>query len=317
MRNLAVVLVLASCNFNSGALPAAPPDAPGSGAGATDGAAVAHCTGKPLVPHDDVWTIQSGGLPRVVNVHVPASYDPANPMPLVMNFHGFTSDAIQEAVLSQMTAKADAAGFVVIYPYGTGAPLSWDAGACCGQAVQNHVDDIGFVKDVIATAEDRLCIDDARIYATGMSNGGFLSHRIGCELADRIAAIAPVAGVNGMATCNPSRPMPVIHFHGTADPLVPYTGSTSLGFISVADSFAAWGARDGCTGDPVETFRNGDSHCATYQQCAGGAEVTLCTVDNGGHTWPGGLPVPSLGYTTTDLSATDAMWEFFQAHPLR
>jgi polyhydroxybutyrate depolymerase len=183
--------------------------------------------------------------------------------------------------------------------------------------VQNNVDDIGFVRDLLATADDRLCVDDARIYSTGMSNGGFLSHRIGCELSDRIAAIAPVAGVNGMTSCAPSRPVPLMHFHGTADPLVPYTGSTSLGFISVPDSFAAWGARDGCTGDPVETFRNGDSHCATYQQCGAGADVTPCTVDNGGHTWPGGLPVPSLGNTTTDLNATDAMWTFFEAHPLR
>lgn len=281
------------------------------------GTAVARCTGKLAAVTDDTWMIESGGVARKVDVHVPASYDPTLGMPLVMNFHGFTSDGAQEALLSGMNAKADAAGFIVVYPYGTGAPLSWNAGACCGQAVQNNVDDIQFVKDVIATAEDRLCIDDARIYSTGMSNGGFLSHRIGCELADQVAAIAPVAGVNGMTSCNPSRPMPVMHFHGTADPLVPYTGSTTLGFIAVPDSFAAWGARDGCAGDPVETFRNGDSHCSTYEQCAGGADVTLCTVDNGGHTWPGGLPVPSLGYTTTYLSATDAMWTFFQAHPLR
>jgi polyhydroxybutyrate depolymerase len=300
---LAVLAAASACGSSQTA-----PDAP---------AMAARCTDKLAPVRDDTWMIESGGVARKVDVHVPASYDPTVAMPLVMNFHGFSSDGSQEALLSQMNAKADAAGFVVVYPYGTGAPLSWNAGACCGSAVSTNVDDIAFVGTIIDTASDRLCVDATRVYATGMSNGGFLSHRIGCELADRVAAVAPVAGVNGMATCAPARPMPVMHFHGTADTLVPYNGSSTLGFIAVPDSFAQWAARDMCTGDPVETFRNGDSHCSTYQQCAGGADVTLCTVDNGGHTWPGGTPVPTLGATTTYLSATDAMWTFFEAHPLK
>jgi polyhydroxybutyrate depolymerase len=310
-RGIFVFAALAACNFGNGTVPADGP--PG---GPDDGSAAAHCSGKPLLPHDDVWQIESGGLPRVVNVHVPQSYDPANPMPLVLNFHGFTSDAVQEAILSQMTAKADAAGFIVMYPLGTGAPLSWNAGACCGAASALGVDDIGFVRDIIATAEDRLCVDSHRVFATGMSNGGFLSHRIGCELSDRIAAIAPVAGVLGVDSCHPTRPVPVMHFHGTADPLEPYDGSDTLGFPSVAATIAGWASRDGCTGAPVETYHHGDAHCSTYEHCAAGANVTLCTIDGGGHTWPGGTPVPPFGATSTDLSATDAMWSFFAAHPL-
>jgi len=309
MRETIVLIALTACGSQT-ASPAPEPE-PDASVVATP-----HCSGKAMPAHDATWMLDFGGQQRRVDVHLPPGYDPTVPAPLVLNFHGYTSDGAQEALLSEMNAKADAAGFIVLYPYGTGVPLSWDAGACCGQAVQNQIDDIGFVRAVVAGADDKLCVDDARVYATGMSNGGFLSHRIGCELADRFAAIAPVAGVNGMASCSPSRPMPVMHFHGTADPLVPYDGSTSLGFISVPDSFAAWGARDQCSGEPVETYRNGDSHCATYQQCAGGAEVTLCTIDGGGHTWPGGLPVPSLGATTTDLDATDAMWAFFQKHTL-
>ena len=274
------------------------------------------CTGKATPPADDVWTITSGGIPRVVNVHVPAHYDPTVPTPLVVNFHGFTSDAVQEAVLSQMSSEADASGFVVMYPIGTGAPLSWNAGACCGTAAATNVDDVGFARDLVAAAADRLCLDRARVYATGMSNGGFLSHRLGCEAADVFAAVAPVAGVLGVPDCTPSRAVPVMHFHGTADPLVPWDGSTTLGFISVPDTFAGWASRDACTGTPVETYRNGDAHCATYQSCAGGADVTLCTIDNGGHTWPGGTPVPGLGATSTDISATRAMWTFFAAHPM-
>ncbi len=306
MRHALPLIILAACG------------SPTTGESKPDAQAVTpSCSGKPIPAHDTTWMLESGGMQRRVDVHLPPGYDPTVPTPLVLNFHGFTSDGVQEALLSQMNSKADAAGFIVMYPYGTGTPLSWDAGACCGQAVQNSVDDIAFVSAVVDQADSELCVDDTRVYATGMSNGGFLSHRIGCELSTRFAAVAPVAGVNGMQSCSPSRPMPVMHFHGTADPLVPYDGSSTLGFISVPDSFAAWGARDSCTGDPVETYRNGDSHCSTYQQCAGGAEVTLCTVDGGGHTWPGGTPVPSLGATTTDLDATDAMWTFFQAHPLR
>jgi polyhydroxybutyrate depolymerase len=180
----------------------------------------------------------------------------------------------------------------------------------------SNVDDVGFTRAILDTAESMLCIDTKRIFVTGMSNGGFMSHRLGCELADRIAAIAPVAGVLGVTPCTPSRPMPVMHFHGTADTLVPYNGDPTNGFISVPDSFAGWAMRDQCQGTPVETFNKVDSSCSSYTNCAGGAEVTLCTVQNGGHTWPGGPTIP-YGYTTPYLNATDAMWTFFAAHPLR
>jgi polyhydroxybutyrate depolymerase len=287
----------------------------GGGAGGGGGGTTASCSGKSApAMADDTWTIMSGGLSRTVNVHVPSSYDPTKPMPLVLDFHGYSSNAMQEDLLSQMSAKADAAGFIALHPEGTNS--SWNAGACCGMAAQNNVDDIGFVKDILTTAADKLCVDAHRIYATGMSNGGFLSNRIGCELADRFAAIAPVAGVTGVPTCTPSRPMPVIHFHGTADTLVPYDGSASMGFVAVPDDFAAWGTRDACTDMPSQTYAMGDVTCNSYLHCAGGAQVTLCTVQNGGHTWPGGTPVPTLGYTTTNIKATDAMWSFFQAHPL-
>jgi polyhydroxybutyrate depolymerase len=274
------------------------------------------CSGKSPQPADATWTLTVGGLQRTVNVHVPASYDPGRGTPLVLNFHGYTSNAMQEQLLSDMSTRADAAGFIVMYPEGTGTPESWNAGACCGQAASGSTDDLGFVDALLAQADAQLCVDDKRIFATGMSNGGFLSHRLGCERADRFAAIAPVAGVMGMPSCSPARPIPVMHFHGTADPLVPWNGDAALGFIPVLDSWSGWALRDGCSGDAVETFRMMDAHCATYAECAGGVEVTLCTVDNGGHTWPGGLPVPSLGYTTPYLNATEAMWEFFSKHPL-
>ena len=149
-----------------------------------------------------------------------------------------------------------------------------------------------------------------------MSNGGFLSHRIACELSARVAAVAPVAGVLAIPTCNPTRPMSVFQFHGTLDGLVAYNGNPTMGFPSVAQTMSGWATRSGCSTTARQTAKKGDVTCVTYDKCKLGAEVSLCTVDGGGHTWPGGTPVPSLGYTTNDIVATDAMWDFFVRHPL-
>jgi polyhydroxybutyrate depolymerase len=274
------------------------------------------CLGKQAQPTDKTYTLRSGGLDRTFDVHVPASYDPTRPTPLVFDFHGYTMTSQEEILLTGMNAKADRAGFIAVHPEGTGTTPSWNAGACCGDAALDKVDDVAFVRAMLDDLEVELCVDERRVYSAGMSDGAFLSHRLGCELSDRIAAIAPVAGVLGVPTCTPSRPVPVMHFHGTADPLVPYGGSPTLGFPPVLDTFRGWATRDACTGDPTITFEKGDARCQTYAHCDGGAEVTLCTITDGGHTWPGGLPVPALGKTTTDLDATDAMWTFFQAHPM-
>ena len=283
------------------------------------------CAGKVPQAGTDLLQVDSGGLSRSVLVHVPPDYDESAGTPLVLNFHGFGSDAPQQALLSEMSVAADIRGLLVAYPYGVG--MSWNAGQCCGSAWTDSVDDIAFVVAMIDALSERYCVDPRRIFATGMSNGGFLSHRIGCELADRVAAIAPVAGVLGIPVeeCAPSRPMPVMHFHGTADPLVPYEGGLPLtgwdvegvlDFMSVADSTQAWRDIDGCSAASDSSYHQGDSACDRWKDCAGGSEVILCTVEGGGHTWPGGMPIPPLGKTTEDMSATAMMLDFFAAHPL-
>jgi polyhydroxybutyrate depolymerase len=320
MKRFALAFLIAcggstpAMNPDGGTNPPSDASSPGTDSSTSIDGGLTTCSGKLPQPLDNTWTIVSKGTNRTANVHVPKSYDRTKGTPVVLNFHGYTSDATQEDLLSHMSEKADKEGFIAVHPQGLNA--SWNAGACCGMSTMTQVDDVQFVSDLIDSLEAQLCIDSKRIFATGMSNGGFLSHRLGCELSNRIAAIAPVAGVNGLATCKPPRPVPVMHFHGTADGLVPWNGNPTLNFIPVPQSFSDWAARDGCTGMPVETFRMNDAHCATYQQCGAGTTVTLCTVDNGGHTWPGGTPIPSLGYTTPNLSATDAMWEFFKKNPL-
>jgi polyhydroxybutyrate depolymerase len=277
----------------------------------------ASCSGKMSQPLDGTWMLQVGSAARTVEAHVPKSYDPTKPTALVINFHGYTSNGMQQAAVSNMSAKADSANFVVVYPEGTGSPTGFNAGACCGPAAQNMVDDIGLTRAIITEANSRLCLDGKRVFVTGFSNGGFMSHRIACELADVVAAIAPVSGVLGIppASCTPARPIAIMDFHGMSDNTVPYNGDPQSGWPSVLDTIAAWAKRDQCTdATPTQTYSKGDVTCATYQHCAAGVEVTLCTVSDGGHAWPGS-PVALPG-TTQNISATDAMWTFFHAHPM-
>ncbi len=221
----------------------------------------------------------------------------------MLNFHGLTSTAAQQTAFSLMSPKADAAKFLVAYP--NGVSNSWNAGACCGTAVTENVDDVGFVRALIDDIAARVCLDTKRVYSTGMSNGGYLSNRLACDAADVIAAVAPVSSVIGvpMDTCIPARPIPVISFNGTADTLVDYASGAP-------QTFAHWANRDGCKGDPKVSFQKGTATCKTYDDCDAGTSVTLCTLEGMGHCWPGQSFCP-FGAGTTDLSANDAMWDLF------
>ena len=217
---------------------------------------------------------------------------------------------------TEMDATADARGYVVAYP--EGLDESWNAGVCCGPSAENEVDDVGFVRAVIEDIAERGCIDRSRVYATGMSNGGFLSHRLACEAADVIAAIGPVAGVLGIdsSACMPERPVPVIHFHGTNDFIVLYNGGCPFSCLSdsesVADTIAGWVARNGCTGAPEVVLSEGSVTCETTGECDGNASVTLCTIEGGGHCWPGQLSC-AWGESTDDISANEVMFDLFDS----
>jgi len=274
------------------------------------------CSGLEAQPPDSEWSVESSGRTRTFLVHVPESYDPATPTPLVLNFHGLALTAENQIWLSHMNEFSDEVGFVAVHPQGVGN--SWNAGSCCGTASSEDVDDVGFVADMLDSLESELCIDASRVYATGMSNGGHMSYRLGCDLSDRITAVAPVAGTNTTLSCSPGRAVPLIHFHGTADLVVPYDGNLTESLPPIVETTTAWAVRNGCSDTTTEVFANGDSVCEAFDDCPTGGNVTLCTVDQGGHTWPGGSPMIGFGKTTTDLSATTAMWEFWlQQPPLR
>ena len=266
------------------------------------------CDSGSLDPSVTRVDISFDGSSRSYELHVPASYDGSTPTPLTLNFHGLTSDGPGQRSFSDMDRVADAHGFVVAYP--NGIANSWNAGLCCEPAASEGIDDVGFARAVIDDLAERGCIDLNRVYATGMSNGAHLSHRLACEATDVIAAIAPVAGVPLITDCNPSRPIAVMHFHGTDDVIVPYDGSRP-GYPSVPDTHDGWAARNGCTDEPIITFDNNTVTCETYDNCDGGVIVTLCTAKGAGHCWPG-QPVCPFGTSTLDISASEAMTDFFE-----
>jgi polyhydroxybutyrate depolymerase len=292
------------------------------GTAATPTALPAGQTDAPPQTGDTEYKINYAGVERSYVVHVPPGYDGSRPVPLVLAFHGITLDANEMIRISGFNDQSDAAGFIVVYPNASGTQMSWNGGHCCGEAALNNVDDVGFVRAVIAELSAAFHIDPDRIYATGFSNGAILVYRLACEMSDQIAAIGPVSATQAledMQACQPSRPVPVIHFHGTDDDPNPYNGGTTSGgvqFISVEDAIRFWVDFNSCPVNPQRTESGSIIH-DVYLPCRGGASVELYTVTGGKHAWPGGEAVNlRMGEPTMEISATTIMWEFFLAHPM-
>jgi polyhydroxybutyrate depolymerase len=226
----------------------------------------------------------------------------------VINLHGLNSNSREQEALSGMSAKADAEGFIVVYPDGRSEQWRDGPGA-------EGEKDRQFILDLLAYLQSQYSIDVARVYATGISNGGGMANRLGCDLADHIAAIGPVSGAyNAWKTCAPSRPMPVIAFHGTADRIVPYAGAGQGNLAPpIREWAAAWAARDGCRQPPSVTVQSDKVTGERWGDCQADAEVILYTIQDHGHSWPGSRFLPEI--TSQAINATDVMWEFFKAHP--
>ncbi len=284
----------------------------------------------PLGPGDHTRTVKVGPLNREFVVHIPPKNETSKPMPVVLAFHGAGSNSRQTIGLTALNEKADQAGFIVVYPEGSGRFKTWNAGNCCGYARVTDVDDVAFVRAILDDLESAAKIDKRRVFATGISNGAMLCYRLASELSDRIAAIGPVSGTMGTERCSPKRPVSVMHFHGTDDEFLPYHGGRgekslpSIHFYSVDHSIEAWVNADACPEKPaVFEVPNGAGDGilvtrTTYGPGKEGAEVILFTIKGGGHTWPGRqLPFGFLGKATKDISATDLMWEFFERHPMK
>ncbi len=259
------------------------------------------------------------GVERFYRIYVPAGYSRERPIPLVIVLHGGGGSGEQIEATSGMNQKADTAGFLVVYPDGSGRRfLTWNAGACCGYAQRNNVNDVSFIRALIDDMMKDFAIDRSRVFVAGMSNGAMMAYRLACELSERIAAVAVVAGTMTVTTCHPTRLVSILHIHGTADDNVPFSGGigprsiTRVDYQSVPSSVESWVRRNATRRIPQVTYQRGNVTCETYDGGKERTAVSLCTVDKGGHVWPGGRKDPHAM-----LSASDFIWNFFSAHARR
>jgi polyhydroxybutyrate depolymerase len=287
-------------------------------------------------PGDYPLSVVNGEDRRDVIVHLPPAYDGAAELPMVIVLHGGAGSAEHIKRHSQMDADADQFGFIAVYPNGSGrlgdTLLTWNAGHCCGYALENNSDDVAILSALIDAMLSHYAIDPDRVYIAGISNGGMMAYRAGAELADKVAAIAPIAAsIGGQVNADspvvfpdtPASPVAVIAFHGMQDQHVLYDGGLSPMAVqdgridlSVDSSISFWVKANGC--DPQqasETQAGGNIIVETYSGCASGADVVLVTIVDGGHAWPG-APERLVGDDPTqDISANQMMLEFFLAHP--
>ena len=272
---------------------------------------------------DEKHSVDVQHLVRDYLLHVPAEMPGNRPAPLVVVFHGGGGHGWNMPGFTRFDELADEQGFLVAYP--DSLKGHWNDGRG-----QSDADDIGFARALIDAIAERHAIDPRRIYATGISNGGFFANRLACDLADRIAAIASVAATMPRpldTTCKPSRPISVLYIQGTEDPLVPIGGGR-VGFgigqgrgenLSLNDSAQFWREHDAISSPPsvddLPDRVDDGTHIHRKAWVGSQAEVIVFTIEGGGHTWPGGpqyLPKWIVGRTSQNLDATRTIWEFFK-----
>lgn len=266
-------------------------------------------------------SLVSSGQKREYLLYVPRSYDRTKPTPLVVCLHGAGGWPAQQMELSEWNRLAESQRFIVVYPSGidTSGPRIWHVES--GNSLRN---DVTFIAQLIDKLEADYNVDPARIYANGISNGGGMAFVLSCTLSNRLAAVGMVAAAQTLPWkwCTDDRPVPMIAFHGTADTMVPYNGGMSWvspgPFPAVSRWAANWARRNRCEPTPVESLAAPDVTRIEYTNCAADAAVVLYTIKGGGHSWPGGKPMPEwfVGPTSRSIDATSKMWAFFRAHPL-
>ena len=292
-----------------------------------DWASASETADHPLGPGQHDLVLGIGGNERDYRLYVPRGLDARERVPLMIVLHGGGGWGKQIEDMSRMDSQADAAGFLVAYPNGARGIIgyTWNGGDCCGVAMRKESDDVTFISALIDELVEHQRVDPNRVYVTGISNGGIMAHRIGCELSTKVAGIAPIAGALMVEECRPAEPIAVMFFHGTADHSVQVEGNFSKksqprrAFPPLQTQIEQWREFNECPDKGVVTYDKGDVQCRTYGPCAEGTEVAVCMISGGGHTWPGGKPIMErqLGHTTSDISANEAMWNFFKDQPLR
>lgn len=273
---------------------------------------------------EELETINVAGVDREWRLFVPTSYDPDLPTPLVLDFHGTGSSPRIQAALSDFETTAEQRGFIVVSPAAKysrkeDGKLTWN--------VDKHsdgVNDVEFVAALISHVSQRYTIDRARVFATGMSGGARMSSRVACDLSDLVAAIGPVGGIRYPEDCSPSRPVPVITFHGKQDRINHYEhqpDSPEYWRMGVEDALSGWVKNNKCAMTPVKQPVTSTVTRISYSDCRDGADVEFYQSSDAGHTWPGSplaerLEEVGMGKTNRDVPATTLIWQFFEAHAL-
>lgn len=259
--------------------------------------------------------IRVGNDTRFYLLHVPTDYETNTPIPVVFSLHGYGGSGGNHFNVSGWEATSDANTFIAVAPEGGYIPQRWNSGSRALLTISD-LDDVRFFRAMVEELQANFCIDQARVYAAGFSNGGGMVNRLACEMSDTFAAIGIVAGaVPTTDECANSRPVPIIAFHGTADTIANFEGDPPLDLVSYEGSMSRWAARNECDLVPLEFLTNADVRGYQYPNCGG--EVVYYVVDGGGHTWPGSpVNLILLGRTTQTISATQEIWNFFQRHAL-
>jgi polyhydroxybutyrate depolymerase len=264
-----------------------------------------------LSPGDWIRTVTIDGLERSYILHAPPEFDAARPIPLVMVFHGLTQDGFYMMDLSGFGRMADTGGFIAVFPngYDPGGRFSWNAGGgCCNYAGAENIDDIAFVRRILADLQAAATIDPRRIFATGFDDGAMFSYRLGCEMSDAFAAIAPVASVLSFYPCRPAHPVSLFHIHGAGDQFIPLEGRATNPygdepFPPLSRGIETWVKADGCPTPARVEQDDGMTH-TIYAPCQDDTAVELLVLSVG-HRWP-----PDFVW-----DAAPNIWEFFAGHP--
>jgi polyhydroxybutyrate depolymerase len=284
--------------------------------------------------------LQVGGLERKYTLHIPVSH--ASPSPLVLVLHGGGNTPKDMEKMTGFNALADREGFVVAYP--EGYKDFWNDGRGTMRSAKKGIDDVGFIRAVIADVEGKTSIDKSRIYVTGISNGGILTNRLGCEMADTLAAIGPVVGLiasNTAQQCRPANPIGVIGIVSVDDPRIPFAGGETGGdtHLGVGGNVqggrateALWANVDSCNSSPAVSamptrVNDGTSVSQrTYSNCRSGTAVVWYEISGGGHRWPPYQPssakaarkiAASFGKSSQNIDATAVIWAFFKTQRKR
>lgn len=353
---LAALAALAACSSGGGtASGSATTTATGSGSGsgttvgtratpvATGPSAGCGGAATAVAPGEQEVHLSPAGDDRWYLRHVPPAHDGTTPLPVVVDIHGYAEGARLHTAISGMGPYGDTKGFITVTPNGQGSPVHWNANL--------GSPDVALIGSILDQVEQDLCVDRSRVYVTGFSNGAFMTSAVACQLGDRVAAVAPVAGMRDVPGCTFSRPVPAVTFHGTADHFVEYQGGMGAGAATlqapdgsgrtlgelgadssaaeaiipgsmdqkIPDITAAWAARNGCATTTTETAVAADVTLVRFD-CPAGHEVDLYRVADGGHAWPGSAGSVAIeavtGHTTMNVDATARIWDFFAAHRL-